>query len=80
MMTDSLIRYAVGEFEIALKMMDRDNTPVHAFDLGHGSDGQVYSCLLIIGTKSAVNQALQNMATAIGTFVTPSIPLKTKNQ
>lgn len=50
-MTETVIQYAVKEFELALRMMAERKAIVHAFDLGTAPDGVLYSILIAIGPK-----------------------------
>ena len=56
MMSERVIRTAVQRFEESLRIMARDNQPVHAFDLGEGSDGLMWSVLITLGPKEAIDR------------------------
>ena len=58
MISEAVIKMAVREFETGLRMMVRDNTGLHAFDLGKAKDGTMYSVLITIAPQFVIDSAI----------------------
>lgn len=80
MISERVIQKAVKEYEVALRIMSRDNMPIHAFDIAVDSAGELQSCLIVLGPKPTIHKALHQMAKAAGTFVTEPVPLGSSAQ
>jgi len=55
-MNEKVLEYAIKEAATALKIMFRDKSTLHVFDLGKGTDEVEYSVIISIAPKSIVDK------------------------
>jgi hypothetical protein len=59
--TEKLLSYWLREIQTAVRIMARDRSCAHAFDLGTTPQGEMQSCIVLVMPKQLADALLEKM-------------------